>query len=52
MDFFGKMMNLDPAKRLNMDEVLVHPWMLGEIPTNDEMFEELAGRKAMIEESK
>ena len=51
-DLFEKMMNLDPAKRPNLDEVRSHPWMLGEIPTKSEIRDEFGARKAFIDQSK
>ena len=36
-DLFEKMMSFDPSLRPNLEEVLAHPFMMGEYPTQDEI---------------
>ena len=36
-DLFEKMMSFDPNLRPDLEEVLSHPWMTGELPTRDEI---------------
>ena len=36
-DLFEKMMSLNPKHRLNLEELLAHPWMKGETVTTTEI---------------
>ena len=35
MDLFEKMMAYDPRNRLSLEEILCHPWLLGDVPTRE-----------------
>lgn len=36
-DLIQSMLQLDPSHRPSISEILAHPWMKGEIPTNEEI---------------
>ena len=38
------MFALDPAARPTIEEILGHPWMLGDVPTYDEIVSEFTNR--------
>jgi len=37
-DLIWRMLQLDPVNRLSIAEVRAHPWMNGEIPSQDEVY--------------
>jgi len=49
-DLFEKMMALNPAHRLKLEEVMSHPWMQGEFASEDEIQAEFKRRKEIVDE--
>lgn len=49
-DLIWRMLQLDPSKRLTMDEVKEHPWMKGEVPSQDEVFMVFEQRKKLLQQ--
>ena len=47
-DLIISMLQLDPNHRPSMSEILSHPWMLGPVPTKEEVQLEFAKRKASV----
>lgn len=39
-DLFEKMMSFDPNLRPNYEEVLSHPWMMGNVATQEEVYQQ------------
>jgi len=51
MDLVGKMLAL-ADKRIDMDDILNHPWMANEsLPTNEQLIEEFTERKKKADEA-
>jgi serine/threonine protein kinase len=44
------MLQLDPAHRPSMTEVMAHPWMSGECPTTEEVVAEFEKRNKMVKD--
>ena len=44
-ELLGDMLQLDPSARLTMDEIIAHPWVQGDVPTQEEVFTEMTTRK-------
>jgi len=42
---------LDPSKRPSMEDVLNHPWMNGECPSNEEVFQDMNERMKTYKEN-
>ena len=42
------MMSFDPNLRPTLEEVLCHPWMMGETPTQDEIRESFTERRNIV----
>ena len=40
----------NPKERINMEEVINHPWMTGPVPTDEEISEEFAERLLKVKE--
>lgn len=47
-DLFIKMVQLDPTKRLTLEEVKKHPWMKEPVPKQEEVYKEFQERKKTI----
>ena len=47
-DLFTKMVTFDPDMRPQISDVLSHPWMLGEYPTQHMVYEEMRNRKVFV----
>jgi hypothetical protein len=43
------MFQLDPNKRISLEEIIVHPWVLGPTKTHEEISIEFNKRKAMVD---
>ena len=50
-DLFEKMMSFDPNLRPNMEDVLSHPWMMGDLPTKDEIQDQFQKRRVIVKEA-
>ena len=50
-DLFEKMMSFDPNLRPNLQEVLSHPWMMGDLPTCDEINDQFQKRRVIVKEA-
>lgn len=50
-DIVQAMLQLDPAHRPSIPEVLAHPWMQGPIPTQEEVQAEFSQREARVKEA-
>lgn len=44
------MLQLDPAHRPTMSEILAHPWMRGDLPSKEEVIAELKHRKMQMDQ--
>ena len=48
-DLFSKMVQLDPSKRLSIEEILSHPWLAeGEVASAEEVLEEFNMRNEKV----
>lgn len=45
------MMKMNPDERLTIDGILAHPWMQGDVTPHDEIMEDFANRKKIVDES-
>jgi serine/threonine protein kinase len=50
-DIVQAMLQLDPAHRPSIPEVLAHPWMQGEVPSYDEVLAEFSERELRVKEA-
>merc|ERR1711935_829060 len=50
-DIIQAMLQLDPAHRPSIPEVLAHPWMKGPIPTYEEVHAEFTERESKVREA-
>ena len=44
-------MKIDPNKRITIDQIIDHPWMQGDIATFDEIQQDFAERKRIVDEN-
>jgi len=44
------MMALDPSNRPTLQEVLAHPWMAGDCPSDEEIRADFANRKNLVDQ--
>ena len=51
-DLITNMLQLDPKNRLNMAEIIGHPWMRGETATSEAVKYEFLQRQQMIQHQK
>ena len=51
-DLITGMLQLNPDARFTLDEILAHPWVQGETPTDEQIREEFSKRVACSEETK
>ena len=42
-------MSFDPNLRPKLEEVLSHPWFMGEVPTRKEVLEQFQNRRKLVE---
>ena len=47
-DLFIKMVQVDPTKRLTLEEAKHHPWMRGAVLKQEDVYKEFLERKKMI----
>ena len=47
-DLFEKMLSFDADLRPNYDEIMCHPWMMGEVPSEQEIAQEFAQRRMVV----
>jgi len=50
-DIVQSMLQLDPAHRPTIPEVLAHPWMKGDVPTREEIQAEFSQRELSVREA-
>ena len=50
-DLFEKMMTFDANLRPTYDDILSHPWMMGQLPTASEITEQFQKRRAIVKAS-
>lgn len=50
-DLFEKMMSFDPNLRPSLEEVLCHPFMMGDLPTRDQIHAEFTQRRSIVKEA-
>eukprot|EP01017_Pseudomicrothorax_dubius_P030828 TRINITY_DN3874_c0_g2_i1.p1 TRINITY_DN3874_c0_g2~~TRINITY_DN3874_c0_g2_i1.p1 ORF type:complete len:468 (-),score=110.18 TRINITY_DN3874_c0_g2_i1:124-1527(-) len=50
-DLLNFMLAYDPAQRLNLSEIKSHPWVLGDVPSFEEVASELRARHARVLEA-
>jgi 5'-AMP-activated protein kinase catalytic alpha subunit len=48
-DLFEKMMSLNPTQRPTIEEILVHPWMQGSVPSTEAIKVDFSRRKAAVD---
>ena len=51
-DLFVKMLSFDPNLRPTFEDVLSHPWMLGDLPSKVDVHAEFLHRRALVQQEK
>lgn len=45
------MMKMNPDERMTIDEIFAHPWMQGEVTSQDEIIEDFNNRKKIVDDN-
>jgi len=48
IDFFSRMVNIDPVERMNLAEIKAHEWYNGPVPTAEEIQDEFKMRRKVL----
>ena len=44
-------MKMNPDERMTIDEIFAHPWMQGEVTSQDEIIEDFNNRKKIVDDN-
>lgn len=51
IDFFSRMVNQDPEKRMDLEELKAHAWFNGPVPSDEEIYGDFKKRKRLLKKS-